>query len=218
MAFNPASLDLKRLFADPEMFDSRSDFRAAGFDVFERSKEEKIMVATHKAAPEYVFKKYSKDRPLEEQLEKYEQRIEGARRVKALIDARQLQHVVVPQKALIELPKEFGSRRESSYIVIAERLELVDNDKSKRAYGHIDKDVLKDLCTVLYVFPGLDSVVDNLPFTKDGKIALIDTEHWERRQKRWEKSDRPELRHLHLSDDRMKYAKKVFKKLEEAAD
>jgi hypothetical protein len=218
MTFDTASLDLKRLFTDKDMFDSRKAFRKAGFDVIDREHKDKIMVATHGAAPGYMFKKYSNDTSPKDQLEKYEQRVEGARKVRALIEERRLEHIVVPQKAVIELPREFSSRKSSPHVVIAERLSLSSHSDTKRTYSHIDENVLRDLCVVLHVFPGLDSVVANMPFTKDGKIAFIDTEHWGRRRDRWKESDRPHLRHVHLSDDRMKFAKKVFKKLEEGRD
>lgn len=212
MTFDPKSLDLAKLFVDPKMFDSRDKFRAAGFKVFERSNDDKIMVASHEDAKGYLFKKYSASTSMEAQLENHEKRVKGARKVQELIEADHLEHVVVPQKYLHELPREF-SRKGPSHVLIVERLSLMSTDDSKKQYRRISEDVLRDLCTVFFSFPGLDSVVDNVPFTKDGKIAFIDTEHWERRRSKWKEGSRPHMRHIDLSRDREKFAKKVFKKL-----
>jgi hypothetical protein len=205
---HPASLGLEKLFVDHNMFASRDNWRSAGFKVNERSDDGKVMVASHEAAKGYLFKKYSDKVSLKEQLDNYERRIEGARRLKALIADERLQHIVVPQKWLYALPRKF-----SSHVLIVEQLKLLDNDESKSKYRHIDKDVLRELCLVFFKFRGLDSIVANVPFTEDRKIAFIDTEHWNRRRDKWDISKKPYLRHIHLSDDRRKFAKKVFEEL-----
>ena len=41
----------------------------------------------------------------------------------------------------------------------------------------MSKNLLRDLCTVLFKFRGLDFTPRNVPFTRDHKIAYIDTEY-----------------------------------------
>jgi hypothetical protein len=216
VAFDPRSLDLEELFVDPDMFESRDAFRDAGFEVFKRSSDNTIMVASHPSAKGYLFKKYYDKISLKEQLENYEQRLEGVRRLKALIDAQHLEHIAVPKKWLYELPSEFASHKHASYVLIVERFSLLDDKETKRAYARIDKDVLRELCIVCFAFTGLDSSAGNVPFTEDGQIAFIDTEHWERHSKRENK--KPYLRHIHkyLSEERMSFANKIFEELEDA--
>lgn len=215
VAFDPASLDLKRLFVDPDMFDSRSAFRAAGFDVFERSSDNTIMVGNHKSAPGYLFKKYSNALSLKDQLKNYEQRIKGARRLMELVDDHHFKRIAVPRKWLYELPRAFSVRKRLSYVLVVERLPILDD--SVRTYERIDKDTLRELCTVVFAFPGLDSNTGNVPMTDDGRVAFIDTEHWDRYSKGHKKRDKPYLRHIHkyLSDERLRFADKVFEKLED---
>jgi hypothetical protein len=204
------------LFVDPNMFDSRDDFRDAGFDVLGRSSDSKIMVGSHPSARDYLFKKYARDISLKEQHGNYLRRVEGVRRLRALITDKDLQSVIVPRKQLYELPSKFGSRDRSSYVLIVERLPILDSDRSERAYHRIDEDVLRDLCTVCYMFPGLDSNAKNIPFTEDGRIAFIDTEHWDRHSDR-HKRKKPYLRHIHgyLSHAGRDLAEKIFKELED---
>jgi hypothetical protein len=203
---DPASLNLGRLFHDPGMFASRGAWRASGFDVFDRTDLGKIMVARHASAPGYLFKQYSRESSKDAH-ENYPRRIEGARRVRELIAARGLRGVVAPEKWLHALPSEFGR---SAHVLIVEELALMDHDATKDAYGDISKDTLRDLCVVLHAFKGLDSIAKNLPFTTDGRIAFIDTEHWDRHRDR----THPKL-HIgsHLSSKRRKLAEKTFEKL-----
>jgi hypothetical protein len=81
---------------------------------------------------------------------------------------------VAPQKFLYELPSSFPER----YLVIAEKFNLVSRRDTERAYDRLDKEQMHELATILYHFRGLNSTAANLPFTEDGKIALIDTERW----------------------------------------
>jgi hypothetical protein len=171
------------------------------------------MVGKHKRVKGYLFKKYSDDVALDVQYANYVKRVEGARRFRALIAEKQLRHIAVPQKWLYELPREFSSGKPSyipSYVLVVERLKILSNDKSRREYKRIDEEVLRDLCIVLHTFRGLDFAVKNMPFTKDGQIAFIDTEHWEVGSARGPCPDRLST---YLSRERYELATEIFEKL-----
>jgi hypothetical protein len=192
------------------MFESADDWADEGFEIL-RASDNKITVASHRSVPGYLFKKYvssGKREALDDQLENYQTRLEGARRLRGLIDDKKLRHVVVPSKWLRTLPEEFGTRREPAHILIVERLDLLDADESEHAYRRIDESVLRDLCVALYAFRGLDSTAKNLPHTTDGKVAFVDTEHWNRHSDRKKSRQRPRLKYLsaHLSRSSMKFA------------
>jgi hypothetical protein len=214
--FNPASSDLGALFRNPNMFESADDWADEGFEIL-RASLNKITVASHPSVPWYLFKKYvsSGKRDEEDQLDNYQKRLEGALQLRRLIDDKNLKHVVVPRKWLRTLPEEFGSRREPAHILVVERLDLLDADESKRAYQRIDESILRDLCVALYAFRGLDSTIKNLPFTADGKIAFIDTEHWNRHGNRKNHHQRPRLKYLsaHLSLSHVRLANAMWDQL-----
>lgn len=214
MAFaDPESLDLRALFRDPGMFDSRSNWSAAGFQVFNRANNGKIMVGRHPSVRGLLFKKYTSDMSQRDQLKNYERRLEGSRRLRTFVDRHGLSRVRVPCKWILELPRAF-SRRDVAHVLIVEQLELLGDEQTKSAYGHIDPGVLAELCRVLFHFRGMDSNAKNLPFTSDARIALIDTEHWDRN------SSKSYLHHVgeYLSADRRKLAKKIFGRLEDGKD
>jgi hypothetical protein len=208
---------LKKLFVDPDMFASRDSFRDAGFDVVKRESDNKIMVGSHASAPGFLFKKYCDDISLDEQLKNYERRLEGVRELRALIKEHHLRRIVVPQKWLHEFPREFSRKKDKSYVLIVERLNVYDREESEREYQRIDEETLKELCVVLFKFRGLDSNASNVPFTHGGQIAFIDTEHWYRRRSRKRRKSKPYLKwiHEHLSSKRWKFAKEIFEALDE---
>lgn len=207
---------LSRLFDDPDMFDSSKSFHRAGFDVIERSSDARIMAGTHDDAKGYLFKKYSNDHPLDDQLENYQVRVEGARRVRALIDAHRLREIVVPRKWIWELSPAFSRGRKRlhpSHVLIVERFKLLDKHETEREYFRIDKRTLDELCLVVFHLNGLDSTPKNVPFTKGGKIAFIDTESWDRHH------GREHLKYLgkFLSFERLDRARATFEDLENKA-
>jgi hypothetical protein len=216
--FDPATFDLGDLFRDPDMFDSADDWGEAGFKIL-RESDNKICVASHKAADGYLFKKYvssGKRDALDDQLQNYETRIEGARRLRAFIAERRLQYVVAPRKWLRELPPNFGSRKQPAHILVVDRLDLLAADEAEEQYGRINEAVLRDLCVTLHAFRGLDSTAKNVPFTRDGKVAFIDTEHWNRHSDSKRSKQRPFLKYLgeHLSGDSRKIVKKTLEQLD----
>jgi hypothetical protein len=210
--FDPASSDLGNLFRDPDMFDSADDWRDEDFKIL-RASENKICVASHKTVEGYLFKKYvnaGKRESSQDQLNNYTTRIDGARRLRRFIDEQHLQHVVVPRKWLRTLPRRFDA-----HILVVDRLDIQDDEASERQYGHINEAVLRELCVVLHAFRGLDSTAKNMPFTRDGKIAFIDTEHWNRHSKA-RSVKRKFLKHVgeHLSSGSRSIAQEMWEKLD----
>ena len=208
MVFDPKSLDLDKLFTDADMFDSRRTWRLTGFDVLEPAKKTECMVAAHRSAPGYLFKKYADDVSQKEQHANYAARIEGAGRLAEFVRHEDLQHIVVPKKHLHELPKSF---RKPACVLVVERLDIVGSEASERRYRNVADGVLRDLLRVIVRFKGLDSNSKNVQFTQGGKIAFIDLENWGR-------TDRDEVRlksiGSYLSKDRLKLARKILDELE----
>jgi hypothetical protein len=205
VAFDPKSLQLDNLFADPGMFDSRSALSRVGFDVIKPAKETECMVAAHPSAPGYLFKKYANAVSPKEQRKNYETRIEGARKLAGFIQKRDLRHIVVPGKHLHALPRTFGK---DMRVLVVERLDIFGPDESMNRYREVTEPVLRELLAVLAQFKGLDSNAKNIPFLRDGRIAFVDLEHWDRRKKSRLKSIGS-----YLSAEKRELAKKILDKL-----
>lgn len=189
------------------MFDSRSRWRRAGFTVAGKGAASDVMVASHPSARGYLFKKYNTRISPGKQLQNYRCRIEGAQKLRELITTQQLAQIIVPGKYLHTLPPEFNHKDAPSYVLVVERLTLLDSSRSKQLYRQIDVETLRQLCAVIRVFRGLGSGVRNVPFTDMGQIAFIDTERWDDKKK-------DPLRHIstYLSDERRELAEKILQK------
>ena len=70
---------------------------------------------------------------------------------------------------------------------------------------------LRDLLRVLVKFKGLDSNSKNVAIARDGRIAFVDLEHWDRTDR-----DRVRLKSIatYLSKSQRKIAKKILGDLE----
>ena len=193
---------LPELFSDPKMFGSFDRFAGAGFSLVDHPPH-KIMTGRHKRAKGFLFKKYDDDKAGGKQLRNYMRRIEGARLLRTFITERGFSSVVAPRKWLYELPESFPAR----HLLVVERLALVSRPVTEAAYRDIDEAQMRELATILFYFRGLNSTASNLPFTDDDKIAFVDTERWHH--------DKDLLRKVgdHLSVERIKQARSVFKKL-----
>jgi len=203
------------------MFDSRAQFREAGFDVIERQDKPgghvTIMVGTHPSLPDKVFKRYPNTKDLDYQKSNYKKRVEGVERIGEFIEDRRLMRLLMPRKWMVRLPDEFGSRRRSGYIIVADKLDIVGNKDTCEQYRRIDNELLAQLCVLLWAFPNFDANPSNIPFTKDGRIAFVDTESWNRKRKK-EEEPRHRYRYLlrylkdHLSDNQYDRAKDMLKR------
>jgi len=199
----PILAELKELFTNPKMFNSFDRFQSEGFDLVDHSPN-KVMSGSHKRVRGYMIKKYNNEKDSKDQIRNYMHRVEGATLLRKFIADRGFQTVVAPQKWLYELPASFPER----YLVVAEKLNLVSRSETEKNYGRIGKTQMQELATVLYYFRGLNSTAANLPYTKDDKIAFIDTERWHH--------DKDYLRKVgdRIPRDRMKQAEDIYETLE----
>ena len=211
--------DLHSLFRKPAMFDTPDRWRAAGFKIVRESPSlKKVIVAKHKAARGYLFKKYRNCVALKDQFQKFTRRLEGASKLGAFIDESQLKHIVVPRKWLYELPPNFA-REMPAYIVIVEEMPVFDrtSGESARRHRHIDFDVLRELCVVFYKCKGLDFTDKNAPFTKHGQVAFIDTEYvdWQdtRKSEKARKKRFMKYAKRYLSGKRLEFAEAQWEEL-----
>lgn len=211
---HPLQKELEHLFKDAGMFDSPQNLRQAGFVVFERVNRG-LMVASYPGIKNYLFKKFKNGVPQKKQLESYLNRINGATALSEFIHLNQLNHIVTPKKWLYRLPKNFSDPEtgKRTYILIVEKIDICsgwkefDGEVAKR-YSNMDFNILRELCTVVYYFRGLDSEIHNMPFTYRNKIAFIDTERWN-----WNRTGFLDRVMKYLSQDRQEFALEVFEEI-----
>ena len=111
----------------------------------------------------------------EEQLTSYQKRVRGARDLRTHLDALSIHSIVVPRKWLCKLPSKFHRKGKPDYVVVVEKCDLLQRDHTKKRYRNLLKEAVRELCTILFTFEGVDFSLRNWPFTTEGKIACIDT-------------------------------------------
>lgn len=175
----PLSKQLADLFHDPAMFQSPRYLREAGFNVKPGNPKTGLMVIGHSSIPHYLLKKFPDRVSQSLQLKNFVKRIKGAKLLRHIIKKHHFKHLVVPKKWLYKLPKKFSSH---SYVLVVEKMDIYDdwdnpNGEARKLYYNMDKEVLTELCILLHEAKGNDSFPRNMPFTRSGQIAFIDTEH-----------------------------------------
>lgn len=159
---------LKELFKDLDLLSqSYQELQDAGFEVLKYSS---IVVAKHPRLKGYVIKFFISDIPEEEQIQNFVTRVQGSKALQEFIAQNDLQYIVTPKKWLYEL--------QDKYILIAEDMNILSASETRKAYSKLASPALDELCMTVKKFRGLDSIIKNMPFTKSGKIAFIDTEKW----------------------------------------
>lgn len=197
---------LKKLFIDPNMFESIETFQNSGFIVWKANHQ--LMVGVHPSLPKYLIKKFDNTIPQSDQLSNYIKRINGAKTLQNEIDEHKYKHLIVPKKWLFALPKNFSKTNENTYLLIAEKIDILPEEEVKLAYYNMRYDVLTEFCTILYDLGGCDALLRNQPFTRSGKIAFVDTEHVGKKPDHFHKYIIPSL-----NPDMQEFASSLFSEL-----
>lgn len=178
---HPAKEVLDRLLTGQPLKDENA-LRKAGF-VFKQRKEphRQVLCASHPKLKGYLVKAYLDDHQGVGKEEKHWiLRIKGAEQIRASIVRLKLQKMMkVPRKWIYLLPDNptIPYRR---FVLVVEDMQILDQDRNVAAYYfQMSRERLKALYQLLTENLLYDSIyIDNIPFCKDGKIAFIDTEHF----------------------------------------
>lgn len=142
-----------------------------------------IVIGRHRYLQGYILKIYTDDHNAKDEWRHWVRRIQGAQLIKNAIEKLGLQSkMTVPQKWIYPLPTEPspppGVNRKNFILVVTDEnlLKKEDNYFWWRSIAVTPK-LLNSLYDVMQEVGLYDSMhVDNIPFTKKGKIAFVDTE------------------------------------------
>lgn len=157
--------------------------KKAGFKIVQKGEWSKMIVASHRYLDGYLVKLYTDDEPDTIDWAKCKDRVKGAKSAAVCISKNNWNHLFkVPQKWIYPLPADPSPPHEmkrKNFILIVEDMRLIPDDAnvSRWASKEISKEQLKALYWLLKLEGLRDCVYPfNLPFSVDGRIALIDTE------------------------------------------
>lgn len=209
---HPIKPTLDTIFSDRPTFNLES-LAKAGFQKAKPRKFTKLIVTRHPELPGYIFKfyldtqRFYKDSPEHELLI---MRAKGAELVRNKIISLGLENIFkVPRKWLYALPATntmVDSYYPKSFILVVEDMDILSTHENKKMWkSEVITYQLLDYVFILLDELGLDDSAkpDNIPFSKDGRIALIDTEAFDRYPILYKKLNRS------LSNSNQQYWKEI---------
>lgn len=183
---HPLKAPLDKIFKKERVTANLEAFEKAGFSTKGIRGFSHTVVARHKKLPGVLVKLFLDDQNIND-LYRLMRRLKGAALAKQIIENHGWQPLMkVPRKWLYIIPEspQSSGPYPKHFVLIAEDMHLLDKPVSydKWKSNTVDKAFL-DMIFVFLTEGGFnDSVFAfNLPFSKDGRIAVIDTEHYDAR-------------------------------------
>lgn len=210
--YHPAKGALDVIAANPDVFKSRPSLAQAGWTLLDLSDQIRpwtIMVASRPEIEGFVVKTYSteyKDPTYDVALYRYVRRIRNVRKLLAYLEDHKCTFVTAPHKWLYRIPKT------NIYLLIAEKMDIIpgsiEEGEVLERFKSITKEQLEELARVMIDVKGCDATLQNIPLTRDGKMAFLDTDHQGFYPDAWERRIIPSL-----SPDMQKYARDLWRRL-----
>ena len=177
---------LDALFNDSRAILNSSSLKMAGFTTSRPQEFSLIVVTKHPSFPGYIFKIYldnEKQKPDNKAQYYFLRRVKGACAIQKCIDENQLDAFFkVPKKWIYPLPAFEGQVKKYShknFILVVEDMEILSTKANIKAWksSMVTKELLVGLHRITTEVGLVDCAkIDNIPFSKDGRVAFVDTE------------------------------------------
>ncbi len=167
---------------------NESNFNAAKFITLGISHANFLRIALHPNLPGYLFKIYLDDetrtRNQKKTWECLVDRCIGAENIRNLIKKEKLRHFIVPDKWIYPLQTNNKAKKGGHPVVLVETFfDLASPYECIEAWKQATPDVLDELYCILSHGYASAYLGANIPYTKNGKFACIDTEYPKRKIK-----------------------------------
>jgi len=163
------SINLDRIFSSGNILKRTSTFEKAGFKILHHQ-DTGMKVAKHPLLPGYLVKAYTSSHRTYG-MDWAVNRCIGAERIRKLIEKENLTYFTVPEKWIyvVSYPDPV------EVILLVRDMKLVSSEESRKVWKNTSKEQLKQLYTILSHGFASCSLPGNIPYTKKGKFACIDT-------------------------------------------
>lgn len=185
-ANHPAWPMLHRVFCKSRATQNPDMFKKAGFKRWRPGRWSRVSASSHPEFNAYFIKAYCDcELGILYDWKKWIHRIEGAKFIRECIKNNQLQQdFKVPKKWIYPLPKNPAPPKNShhirkNFILVCENMRIQEHDQNEKMYKKkMTRKILDGVYIILQSCGLCDSVYCfNIPFCKDGRIAVIDTEY-----------------------------------------
>lgn len=192
---HPLKDQVDQLFQRGRLIVNKESLEEAGFTNIRVRGIDNIFALRHVDVKGVMIKTYLDIQPRVDDWTPWLRRISGANHIRACIKNLGYEDLfVVPHKWIYPLPANFAPPPlpdfvRKNFVLITQEIPILDRAANDKAYKtQVTKKILDALYNVLTQAGLNDSIyIHNIPFTKDGKIAIIDTEHFGKPQVMYEK-------------------------------
>ena len=186
---HPVKEQLDEIFFKKRAIVSIKSMEKAGFENVVPQRFTHIIVTKHPEIPGYVFKvyldaqRYYANKP---EYYFYIKRATGARKIQALLDEKDWNHQFkVPKKWIYVVPEEPSPPDElvrKNFILVEEDMDIYDNSTNCKYWksDFVTKELIERFHYIVYEL-GLSDCAKpaNAPFSRDGRIAFVDTQTYD---------------------------------------
>jgi hypothetical protein len=181
---NKLKVSLDEIFDTSRAIQNTKSFAKAGFITLFHQRHSLIRVAEHGALPGYLLKVYLDSDVLDGRpgWECLTRRCQGAENLRRLIKEKKLEHFSVPDKWIYPLsfsniPPATNSKSVQPVILVVTDMDLVSRSKSRKIWRtKVTHKHLDELYCILSHGLASKTLPQNIPYTRSGKFACIDTE------------------------------------------
>jgi hypothetical protein len=184
----PKNHHLKRtldsIFAKGIVLENEKTFSQAGFKTICLKSSSGIRLAQHPLVKGYLFKVYLDSDTHHRGMGSWSkqdcliQRCIGAQKIRTLIETLNFRYFTVPDKWLYKVS---SIQKNPSFILVVTHMPIFNVKESKKAWKtKVTKGHLEELFTIMKNGCASGGLALNVPYTKTGKFAFIDTEYPER--------------------------------------
>lgn len=184
---HPLKPKLDKIFENGRVTATVDSIKEAGFELNKRLGLH-VVVARHPELKGFVIKTYVDHMSKEAEWKKWVTRVQAANAIRSAIVLGGYRSLFkVPKKWIYPLPDNSSPPDSPDYtrknfILIAEDMKLLDHQENKKRYRHsMKKSHMKALYALCEQLGLADSArIHNLPWTKDHRLAFVDTEAFQR--------------------------------------
>ena len=180
---HPIKPALDKIFSKSRVTVNKKSVKKSGFEDIIEGQYSHIIVAKHRKLHGYVIKLYTDETTGINEWSQYKKRILGALQLKNSIEKHgYAKFFKVPKKWIYPLPVNPAppdNTARKNFILIAEDMDICPDSVNEGQWRGqlVTKELLDALFTILQENGVMDGAMpENIPFSKDGKNAFIDTE------------------------------------------
>lgn len=184
---HPMRKAMDELFGETRVTQNETTLTKAGFTILHRQPRSCIRVVSHPKLPGYLVKLVLDEETRLKQGKPewhwFSKRCELANKIREVIQTNKIKYFTVPKKCLYPLPATPEAilqpgQHQKLVVLLVEDMKLTGNSKNLIAWKNsIKREHLDELYLIIKNVGGSSYRADNIPLTKNGIFAFIDTEY-----------------------------------------